>query len=132
MDRKQLVEIFKLSTPKYFNPKVINDFGNYLEQQREPYFTIEHQNESDKLGRITWIFFHPNSPGHGLETKAVKHCLDILTLNPSVEKLVITTSQLAYKFFDKFGFDLVKTKKDHGGKDLDLYIMKRYSKNQIT
>jgi ribosomal protein S18 acetylase RimI-like enzyme len=65
-------------------------------------------------------FFYPGSSRHGVGTKAVEHCLTILKANPTVEKLVVTTSQLAYKFFSKFGYDLVKTEKDHWGKGLDL------------
>lgn len=140
-DKKQLVEIFTLNTPNFFAPEEVNDFEDYLEQQSDTYFTIEYQNkivggigcyvkESDKSGRITWIFFHPNSSGHGLGTQAVEHCLTILKLDPRVEKLVVTTSQLAYNFFDKFGYDLVKTEKDHWGKGLDLYLMERNLKNE--
>ena len=81
--------------------------------------------ESDKSVRITCIFFHPNSSGQGLGTKAVEHCLNILKLDPMLEKLVVTTSQLAYKFFDKFGYVLVMTEKDHWEKGLDLYLMER-------
>ena len=44
-DKSQLVEIFKLNTPKYFDPLEINDFNDYLEQQSETYFTIEYQNK---------------------------------------------------------------------------------------
>jgi len=140
-DKKQLVEIFTLNTPKYFAPEEINDFEDYLEQQGETYLTVEHQNEivggigyyvkqSDKSGRITWIFFHPNASGHGLGTKAVEHCLNILILNSKVEKLVVTTSQLAYKFFEKFGYNLIETEKDHWGKGLDLYLMERKLTNE--
>lgn len=139
-DKKQLIEIFTLNTPKYFAPKEIHDFEDYLEQQSETYFTIEHQNEivggigyyikeSDKSGRITWIFFHPNYSGYGLGTKAVEHCLNIIKRNSRVEKLVVTTSQFAYNFFAKFGYDLVKTEKDHWGKGLDLYLMERSVEN---
>lgn len=135
-DKKQLVDIFTLNTPKYFAPEEVQDFEAYLAQQGDTYFTVEHQNEivggvgcyvkeSDKSGRITWIFFHPNSSGNGLGTKAVTHCLNMLKLNPRVEKLVVTTSQLAYKFFGKFGYKLIKTEKDYWGKGLDLYLMER-------
>ena len=107
-----------------------------LDQRGETYFTIERENkivggigysvkESDKSGRITWLFLHPNSSRYGLGTRAVEHCLNILELNPVVEKFVVTTSQLAYKFFGKFGFDLIRTEKDHWGKGLDLYLMER-------
>lgn len=135
-DKKQLFEIFELNTPKYFDPKEINDFESYLQQHSDTYFTIEYENkivggigyyvkESDKSGRITWIFLHPNYTGYGLGKKAVEHCLAILTLNATLEKLVVTTSQLTFEFFEKFGYQLLKTEKDFWGEGLDLYLMER-------
>ncbi len=135
-DKEQLMEIFRLNTPKYFDPDELKDFEQYLQDYSETYFTVEHEGkivggvgcyvkESDKSGRITWIFFHPNSSGYGLGTKAVKHCLNILKQNQQVEKLVVSTSQLAYKFFEKFNYSLIKTEKDYWGKGLDLYLMER-------
>ena len=140
-DKEKLVEIFKLNTPKYFVREELKDFETYLQEQSETYFTIEYKKEivggigcyvkqSDNSGRITWIFFHPNFSGHGLGTKAVEHCLSILKANTHVEKLIVTTSQLAYKFFEKFGYALIKTQKDYWGKGLDLYLMQKNLKKE--
>ncbi len=138
-DEKRLLEIFTLNIPKYFAPNEIIDYKKYLQQYNSTYFTIEHQDnivggigyyvkESDKSGRITWIFFDPNYSGQGLGKKAVEHCLQILKSSPKVEKLVVSTSQLAYQFFKKFDYTLVKTEKDYWGKGLDLYLMERVLK----
>lgn len=136
-DNDQLIEIFKLNTPKYFDPKEVFDFIDYLDQHGDTYFTIEHENkivggtgyyikESDKSGRITWIFFHPDFAGQGLGKQSVAYCLDILKSNPDIEKLVVTTSQWAHRFFEKFGYQLVSTEKDFWGQGLDLYLMERH------
>ncbi|MDH7445867.1 GNAT family N-acetyltransferase [Aquimarina sp. 2201CG14-23] len=133
-DRKQLVDIFILNTPKYFDQKEIQDFEAYLELHGDTYLTIEYDgeivggmgcyvDENDTSGRITWIFFHPNYTGLGLGKKAVAYCLKTFTSNPLVEKSVVTTSQLAYKFFEKFGYNLIRTEKDYWGQGLDLYVM---------
>jgi len=133
-DRKELVEIFKLNIPAYFDPKELTDFEEYLEQNSASYLIIEYENkvvggagynfqEKDNIGRITWIFFHPNYKGLGLGKKMVARCLSILKLNVALEKVVVTTSQLAYRFFEKFGFLLKKTEKDYWGAGLDLYVM---------
>lgn len=133
-DKKELVDIFKLNTPKYFDPKEVNDFEEYLEQHSVTYLVIEYENkivggagcnfrEKDNTGRITWIFFHPNYTGLGLGKKMVEHCLSILKLNLTLEKVVVTTSQLAYKFFKKFGFSLKETERNYWGPGLDLYLM---------
>ncbi|MBS1735607.1 MAG: GNAT family N-acetyltransferase [Bacteroidetes bacterium] len=133
-DKEILIETFKLNTPQYFDTKEVNDFVSYLEHHSDTYFTLEHDNkivggtgyyvkEGDKSGRITWIFFHPHYSGFGLGRQAVEHCLEILRQDPRVEKFVVTTSQLAYKFFEKFGYQLTKTEKDYWGIGLDLYEM---------
>jgi len=133
-DKTRLIEIFNLNTPKYFDPKEVKDFEEYLQEHSNTYLTIEQDNkivggigyyikEEDKSGRITWIFLDPNYTENGLGKMAVEHCLTILKLNPKVEKLVVTTSQLAYKFFEKFGYKVIKTEKDYWGQGLDLYLM---------
>ena len=135
-DKERLIEIFKLNTPTYFDPIEVLDFEEYLSQNSASYSTIEYENkivggvgwyikDEDKSGRITWIFFHPDASGKGLGREAVEHCFRILKSNSMIEKLVVTTSQLAYKFFEKFDYELILTKKDHWGPGLDLYLMER-------
>jgi ribosomal protein S18 acetylase RimI-like enzyme len=38
--------------------------------------------------------------------------------------IIVRTSQLAYKFYQKVGFELEKTEKDFWAKGFDLYQMK--------
>jgi len=135
-DQDALIDIFMLNVPRYFALKEVNDFEQYLSQHSETYLTIEHEgkiiggtgyyvNISDKSGRITWIFFHPDARGSGAGKMAVEYCINILKADQWVNKLVVTTSQLAFKFFEKFGYELVKTEKDYGGVGLDLYLMEQ-------
>ncbi len=133
-DKNRLIEIFQLNTPEFFATKEVNDFIDYLEIHSDTYLTIEHEGkivggtgyyvkDSDKSGRVTWIFLHPGCSGLGLGRQAVEYCLSTLKKNPSVEKFIVTTSQLVYKFFEKFGFQLIKTEKDFWAPGLDLYEM---------
>ena len=133
-DKAQLLEIFKLNTPKYFDPLEIKDFEQYLEQESDTYLVVEmddevvggtgyYVNQSDQSGRITWIFFDPKCSGQGLGRLSVEHCLELLRKEKGVDKFIVTTSQLAYKFFEKFGYHITRTEKDYWGKGLDLYEM---------
>ncbi|NML23126.1 GNAT family N-acetyltransferase [Pseudoflavitalea sp. G-6-1-2] len=135
-DKDPLTAIFLKNTPQYFDPEEVHDFHLYLSQHGDTYFTIIHDgnivggagyyiNSADNSGRITWIFFDPQTAGQGLGRKAVEHFISIFNTQPGIEKLVVTTSQLAWKFFQKFGYVLVRTEKDHWGKGLDLYLMER-------
>ncbi|WP_299898627.1 GNAT family N-acetyltransferase [uncultured Aquimarina sp.] len=133
-DKKELVEVLILNTPKYFDRKEIQDFKKYLAVYESTYFTITSGNkiiggvgcnylEKRRVGEITWIFFHPEFAGKGFGNKAVTHCLSILKSNSEIQKVTVRTSQLAYGFFEKFGFITKKTAKDYWGLGLDLYEM---------
>lgn len=135
-DKERLLKIFSFNTPKYFDKNEINDFEEYLMQKAETYLTIEvnnnivggigyYINENDKSGRITWIFFDPSYSGQGLGKQSVEHCLKILSKDKRVEKFIVTTSQLAYKFFDKFDYSISRIEKNYWGEGLDLYKMEK-------
>ena len=135
-DKAELLEIFRLNTPKNFGPEEIKDFEKYIQLQSDNYSTIEYKGKivggvgyevksSDASGRITWIFFHPKYTGYGLGKKAVEHCIAILKQKPEVKKLVVSTSQMAFKFFEKLQYKLVRVEKDYWAKGIDLYSMER-------
>ncbi|MEM5563772.1 MULTISPECIES: GNAT family N-acetyltransferase [Psychroserpens] len=136
-DKEQLLKVFNLNVPKFFDKNETNDFLEYLEQKPETYLTIEdnntivvgtgyYVNEKDKSGRITWIFFDPNYSGQGLGKQSVDYCLNALSKDKRVEKFIVTTSQLAYKFFEKFGYTINRIEEDYWGEGLDLYEMEMF------
>lgn len=135
-DKKRLLEIFKLNTPRYFDENESKDLETYLQEFSETYLIMEYKNvivggagynvrESDYSGRINWIFFHPDYSDLGLGREMVDYCLNILKSDPTVKKLVVRTSQLAYGFFAKFGYQLIRVEKDYWGEGLDLYLMEQ-------
>lgn len=126
-----------LNTPDYFDPNEVQDFAEYLEQHASTYLTlIQDQkvvggigyfvNKADQSGSITWIFFHPDYQGKGLGKQAVEYCHSILRKDNRVKKFVITTSQVAYQFFETFGYQTIRTEKDYWGDGLDLYEMEMW------
>ncbi|NLU91490.1 GNAT family N-acetyltransferase [Chitinophaga sp. Ak27] len=136
IDEDTLIDIFQLNVPRYFDPKEIEDFRQYLARHSDTYLTIEHDgkivggagyyiNTIHHSGSITWIFFHPDVAGRGLGKEVVAYCMKIFNADPGIKKLVVTTSQLAWKFFEKCGYQLIRTEKDYWGKGLDLYLMER-------
>ncbi|UTW62855.1 GNAT family N-acetyltransferase [bacterium SCSIO 12741] len=136
-DHKKLIAVFKLNVPKYFDEKETHDFEQYLAQNGDTYFTYWQEqeivggtgyyvNESEKSGSITWIFFAPEHTRKGLGRAAVKHCLSLLAKDERVKKHRVTTSQLAHKFFEQFGFKTIRMEKDYWGIGLDLYEMEMF------
>jgi ribosomal protein S18 acetylase RimI-like enzyme len=135
-DKEQLMEVFQANVPTYFDPKEATLFSTYLGKQSDTYWTVVLEDkvvggigyyfdEEDRSGQITWIFFDPEYSGRGLGKQAMKHCMDILESNPNLERMVVRTSQLAYRFFEKFGFQLQFSEKDYWGRGLDLYYMEK-------
>ena len=133
-DQQALVGILKLNVPKYFDAGEIAEFEEYLKGNAHTYLTLEYQGkivggagylvtDNNTIGHVRWIFFHPDSAGHGFGGEAMKYCLAAFRSMPTVKKLIVTTSQLAYQFFEKFGLVVIKTEKDYWGKGLDLYWM---------
>ena len=133
-DRPRLIEVLKLNMPTYFDSKEVSDYEKYLNLHAETYLTIEYDNkivggagynitDRNSIGRITWIFFHLAYSKSVLGRQSVDYCLAIFKANPGIKKLVVTTSQLTYKFFAKFGYQLTSTEKDYWGQGLDLYTM---------
>lgn len=42
-DKTELIEVFNLNVPKYFDPKEQKDLIEYLEQKPETYLIIEYE-----------------------------------------------------------------------------------------
>ena len=135
-DKSGLLKVFYLNTPKYFYKSEVDDFEEYLEHNADSYLTIEmnnsivggtgyYINENDNSGRITWIFFDPTFSGQGLGKQSVEYCLNLLGKDERVEIFIVTTSQLAYKFFEKFDYRIIRIEKNYWGDGLDLYEMEK-------
>jgi ribosomal protein S18 acetylase RimI-like enzyme len=133
-DKQKLLAIFKLNVPLYFHPKEAQDFKKYLAANGATYLTIELDNEivggtgyqienNNTIGQVTWIFLHPECKGLGIGRQSVEHCVKLFKSRPTVQKAVVTTSQHAFKFFEKSGFHLIKIEKNYWAQGLDLYVM---------
>ena len=134
-DKPTLIEMLKLNTPKYFAEREIDDFELYLENSVEKYFVVESQGEIigagginfnyyNKEGRISWDFIHPDFQGRGVGKKLLNYRIELLQSMENIEKITVRTSQSAYKFYEKNGFQLQNIIKDYWAKGFDLYRLK--------
>ncbi len=135
-DRKKLLEILWRNVPTYFDTSEVNDFESFLDHEGQRYFTLEMQGEivggagclveRDKgIGLVRWIFFDPSHTGSGLGKAMMEHCMGVFKSEAAIRKLVVNTSQLSYRFFEKFGYKVVKVQKEYWAPGLDLYLMER-------
>lgn len=134
-DWNRVSMLFKLNTPKYFAPEEIDDLNDYLETYADTYFVIEHNKQilgaggfhiiGNKIGRLSWYFFHPESKGKGYGAKIVKHCIDEMISKNDLESIEVWTSQYAEKFFGKFELITVKIENNFWAEGIDLHLMRR-------
>ncbi|MGI8894003.1 MAG: GNAT family N-acetyltransferase [Bacteroidia bacterium] len=139
-DKEELLTIFRLNIPQYFHADEEKEYSDYLEKMGETYFVIEKDariiggagyevRETDKSGRINWIFIDPELQSSGIGKNVVKELIIILKANPGVEILIVRTSQLAYRFFEQLGYHVTEIKKDYWAEGLDLYLMHQQPDN---
>lgn len=74
-------------------------------------------------GKISWDILHPEYQGKSLGTYLLEYRIKKLKSIDSVQRITVRTSQLAYKFYEKRGFELLEVKKDYWARGFDMYRM---------
>lgn len=138
-DKSKLIQLLRQNIPEYFAPSEEIDFEEYLENETEDYFVYEEDSEimgagginyftNEKTARISWDMIDPKHQGKGIGKKLTQYRMNHLNHKPDIERITVRTSQLAYQFYEKMGFELEKTEKDFWAKGFDLYQMKMDNK----
>ena len=134
-DKPKIIQLLRKNTPEYFDSSEEKDFKNYLENEVEKYFVYEINSEiigagginyfvEEKLARISWDIIDPNSQGKGIGKELTQYRINHLKRNLNIEFIIVRTTQLVYKFYEKLGFELEKIEKNFWSKNFDLYQMK--------
>ncbi|TXH20060.1 MAG: GNAT family N-acetyltransferase [Chitinophagaceae bacterium] len=133
-DKAALLELLKLNTPFHFAPEEANDFNDYLDHETELYYVVLYHDkivgcgginfaEAQSIGRISWDIINPQYQGKKIGTKLLKHRINVLLSLSSVKRVTVRTSQTAYTFYQKQGFETIEMIKDYWAKGFDLYRM---------
>lgn len=134
IDKSAVVELIRFNIPKYFAPSEEDDFSRYLDFEIELYYVLLFDgklvgcggiNFSDNrmTGKISWDILHPEYQGKSLGTYLLEYRIKKLKSIDSVQRITVRTSQLAYEFYGKRGFELLEIKKDYWAKGFDMYRM---------
>ncbi len=118
-DKEAVMELLRLNTPRYFAPEEAADLDAYLERERELYYVLLH----GTVGKISWDMVHPQYRGKSLGTRLLRHRIEKLEAMRSVRRITVRTSQLAFGFYEKRGFELKGIEKDYWAEGFDLYRM---------
>ena len=141
-DKSTLIELLRQNTPEYFDPSEEIEFINYLDHEVEDYFVYELDFKiigagginyflEEKSARISWDMVDSKSQGKGIGKKLTQHRINHLKRNTEVEIIRVKTSQHAYKFYEKMGFELEKIEKEYWAKNFDLYLMQMRNETNI-
>lgn len=133
-DKEKVLHLISLNTPQYFAAEEEHDLREYLDNERELYYIVLWDDEIVGSGginfvqhgstaKISWDLFHPDFQGKSLGSQLMKYRLKILKGNERIEEIVVRTSQLAYRFYEKQGFKLIETHQDYWAEGLDMYYM---------
>lgn len=133
-DKNQVMALFRLNTPDCFSENEEQDLDLYLDKYIEDYYVLNIDNqlvgcgginyeEEGEIAIISWDIFHPEFHGKGLGTKLLKYRIDKILRNKEIKSVMVRTSQVVYKFYQKFGFKLIETKKDFWAEGFDLFKM---------
>lgn len=118
-DKNEVLAIFQLNVPTYFAEQEMQELSGYLDRHIEQYFVIEMNGaiigagginfeNSFKTGVISWDFLHPDEQEKGYGRMLLQHRLNILKAIPSIENVMVRTSQLTFQFYEKSGFKTVE------------------------
>jgi ribosomal-protein-alanine N-acetyltransferase len=132
--RAGVLELLRLNTPKYFSPDERQDLIDYLDNHLEYYYVVESENQVMGCGglnlsdepeviRISWDIIHPESQGRGLGKELTRFRMERIQEIPGIKMVSVRTSQLAYKFYEKLGFELKEVVKDFWAEGYDMYRM---------
>ncbi len=140
-DKGKVLNLLRLNTPKYFSPEEYNDLEYYLENEIEYYYVIEMESkivgsggfnliEDKTTGVISWDILHPDFQRKSLGSALLKYRIQEIQKFENVHKIIVRTSQLVYKFYEKLGFNVTGVVEDYWAKDFDLVKME-YNKQGV-
>ncbi len=134
-DKSSVLSLVRLNTPEFFHPSEVEDLSVYLENELEDYFVVEEEGKvvaagginyfpESKSARISWDVVSPNFHGKGIGAKLTKFRVDHAFSKNGVQTIVVRTSQMVYRFYEKQGFVLESIEKDYWAEGYDLYLMR--------
>ncbi len=140
-DKPTILAIFASNCPKYFESKDVTDLTDFLDNYADNNFKVllsgnqvigcggHYVKHSDKLFGIAWVMFRRFAIGHAKFRKIATGFFNHLLTNIQNEQLdydiVINTTQLLEKTFNRFGFNTEKIITHGFGENLDHYVMRR-------
>lgn len=134
LDDESIITLLRLNTPQYFAPEEEADLREYFTNHIDRYFVVEENGNiigsgginitnGGKNAALSWDIIHPEYQGKGVGRQLTQYRLDVIKTIDGIENISVRTSQLVYKFYEKFGFKLQEVVKDYWAEGIDIYRM---------
>lgn len=129
-----LLHLLHLNIPDYFAEEELADFENYLVNKTELYFVILYENKlvgggginfenEMTMPKISWDVFHRAFQKRGLGSELLQYRINVLSTMDKIKKVIVRTSQVAHKFYEKKGFKVTEIVTNYWAPGFDLYYM---------
>lgn len=137
-DGPVLKEIFFSNVPAYFGEQEWTDFEAFLKDDINPdcpYYVILKNGtiagaggialNEDRTVSLCWGMVRASLHKTGLGKRLLEYRLDVAEKIWPGHAVVVSTSQHACGFFEKYGFRITRTEPDFWFEGMDLYEMKK-------
>jgi N-acetylglutamate synthase-like GNAT family acetyltransferase len=131
-DLESVLAIFDANVPRYFSPLERAWYADYLKNEVEDYFVLDHNDQIIGAGGLnyekhwavlSWGLIAPAYHGRGLGTQITQYRINFVRANTNLPSIIVRTSQHTDGFYTKMGFKVTERKKDFWGKGMDLAFM---------
>lgn len=133
-DKEKIIALLRLNTPQFFSPIEEADLSDYVEHHAEHYYVVEIDSIIVGCGginlvgdgitaKISWDIIHPTTQGKGIGSALTKFRIQKIKEMEGIKVIAVRTSQMAYQYYAKFGFELKEIVKDYWADGFDLYDM---------
>lgn len=133
-DRERCLAIFEGNTPLYFASHEVAEFAKFLNTPNCAYYVVERNNElvgcggfwikpEEKKAALVWGMVRSDRQKIGAGSFLLLSRLQEVALAVPDCTIHLDTSQHAFQFFEKYGFEVQKFIENHYAKDLHRYDM---------
>tara|TARA_B100000902_G_scaffold351006_1_gene360717 strand:- start:60 stop:500 length:441 start_codon:yes stop_codon:yes gene_type:complete len=129
----ECLDLFDSNTPPFFATNEKSLFKNYLAKDRINYYLFfqkkiiaaagfEYEKKNNCI-MLTWGMVHHQFHNQGYGTYMTEYRLEKIQIQYPGINIMLNTSQLTFKFYEKLGFKIIKFKKNGYMQGLDRYDM---------
>jgi [ribosomal protein S18]-alanine N-acetyltransferase len=134
-DLEMVIELFRENVPAFFHDSEETQLRLYLETFPDTYFLLKDDGlvacggftiePGSGVARISWDFVKPSLHGKGYGSILLNYRIARIREISATDRIEVYTSQLAFGYYQKHGFQVTSSEKDYWAKGYDLVSMEK-------